>query len=230
LRYDRLLSSKLVAGALTLVTAAASPSRLATAQAVGPQGVCSTTAALLLARVLVMSGPMAIVGNDIVWNDGTQLQEFVASWRPHFVDTGSATRCAAHVGPRLFERGIRSWRKDASATAQAKLPPEMQHLAGEVAERINQASSDLTELGSDLAWLSAVLPSIAAGDMGPYHETTHPLRATRFHGAQVWFEARRTMCSAVDCADMMSVMVRVLRDASDTLAIAIGYLAIVTNR
>jgi hypothetical protein len=52
-----------------------------------------------------------------------------------------------------------------------RAPAEIAHLAGGVADRINDPATDLMIVGGEISWLSQVLPDVAAGSLNSFRTT-----------------------------------------------------------
>jgi hypothetical protein len=190
---------------------------------------CSETSSLLLARAVLLAAPIVIDQTDVYLNEGTRLRAFVTEYRPYFGRDGEAIRCAALVGPRITAQGTASYDPTAYERVISSAPPEVGYMANDIADRMNQGSVAMFELGQELTWLAGVLPAVAEGDREPFHTTGYPIRDDNRRAiAQAW-PLMQMMCQTSGCPELAAVMPELSRTI-DEVALGTNYVLIMLAR
>jgi hypothetical protein len=128
---------------------------------------CDDYTANLVARAYVMSIPLFSMQNDLML--------LVDENESYFAEDGKAILCMQALGTALTKSGmeLEQQREKYSATEKfgAAMPEGLEHLPGQVDASLNSYSNELFAMGTELLWLSRVLPAAASGDYTPYYTT-----------------------------------------------------------
>jgi hypothetical protein len=145
------------AGRLARSTAAVPPPARTLKPPAAPatRGVCSDSAARLLARAYLLSNP---------FNPVDELVAFVRQNRSAFQRGSGPISCGAALGPHLVRAGIGAYDPAAYERAMGAGPAEH---APEVARSINSGAVELFSMGQELSWLVEVLPAAADENWQP---------------------------------------------------------------
>ena len=184
---------------------------------------CSDTTSLLLARAVILAAPILLTDDNVYLNDGEPLKAFAQAFRPYFLKDGKATRCAAVVGPLLVRHGLKLYDREAYGRIISTAPPEIAGQSREIADRINQPSTDMVEMGQELTWLSQVLPAVADGDMRPFNETGYPLRNYKRQQITAVWPGIQAVCSAGDCREILAMALPLVRQMADSITFGMIY-------
>jgi hypothetical protein len=145
------------------------PLLLATAFALlgcdAPRYSCSEEGARKLARAAFISSP---IYESKLRAPPERIGDFVARNRTFFGKEGESIHCAQVLGPRLIERGIAAYDRDAYARRMGGGPEE---LRPDVAKSLNENALQIITIGREISWLAEVLPALSEGDATPYWTT-----------------------------------------------------------
>ena len=192
--------------------------------------VCNEEASRMLAVTYGLSVPVLPTDQGLLINTGGPLATFVASNPAAFEESGLVVLCARLVGERIQREGVRMYDASAYDRVIDDAPAEIAHLAPSVADRINEPATGLMTLGTELIWLSNVLPSVARGDLSEFQNTGAPWRINARIAAQlanaIW-PVIQGMCRGDVLmqwgCDMVNQQMRGVGRLSDLVAVGMVY-------
>lgn len=206
---------------LALTMAACTEVERALAEAPNP---CTEQASATLAVVYIMSVPVLMSNRGFAINDGTALRDAIAANPGPFREDGQVVACARLTGERLQREGIRLYDPTAYGRVMSTAPVEMAHLSPGVAERINGPATDLLVFGTELVWLSRVLPSLSRGELTLFQTTGTSLRIQTVTAMRFAMPMLQLTCGMDpwSCAQLIEVMGR-LRPLIDEIGMGMVY-------